>query len=41
MTAARQAAFYAAMVEAGIVPAGLDISAAYTTRFVCKGVGRN
>ena len=40
MSAARQEAFYAAMVAAGIVPAGLDISVAYTTRFVCKGVGR-
>jgi NitT/TauT family transport system substrate-binding protein len=40
MSAARQEAFYAAMVEAGIVPGGLDINVAYTTRFVCKGVGR-
>jgi len=35
----RQRAFYDAMVEAGIVPAGLDITRAYTTRFVCKGAG--
>jgi NitT/TauT family transport system substrate-binding protein len=41
MSAARQEAFYAAMVEAGIVPAGLDISVAYTTRFVCRNVGRD
>ena len=37
MTDARQQAFYDAMVAVGIVPAGLDISRAYTTRFVCKG----
>ncbi len=40
MSDTHQRAFYDAMVEAGIVPAGLDISRAYTTRFVCKGVGR-
>jgi len=39
MTDARQEAFYAAMTAAGVVPAGLDIASAYTTRFVCKGVG--
>jgi NitT/TauT family transport system substrate-binding protein len=39
MSDARQRAFYDAMVKAGVVPAGLDISRAYTTRFVCKGVG--
>jgi NitT/TauT family transport system substrate-binding protein len=39
MTDARQQAFYAAMTAAGVVPAGLDIARAYTTRFVCKGVG--
>jgi NitT/TauT family transport system substrate-binding protein len=39
MTDARQRAFYAAMAAAGVVPEGLDISAAYTTRFVCNGVG--
>jgi NitT/TauT family transport system substrate-binding protein len=38
MTEARQRAFYAAMADAGVVPEGLDISAAYTTRFVCKDV---
>jgi NitT/TauT family transport system substrate-binding protein len=27
------------MVEAGVVPAGLDISQSYTTQFVGKGVG--
>ena len=37
MSEARQQAFYEAMVAAGVVPAGLDISEAYTTRFVCKG----
>ena len=41
MSDARQRAFYDAMVKSGIVPAGLDISRAYTTRFVCKGVGRD
>jgi NitT/TauT family transport system substrate-binding protein len=31
--------FYAKMVEAGVVPAGLDISQSYTTQFMGKGVG--
>jgi len=39
MTDARQRAFYDAMVAAGVVAAGLDFTQAYTTRFVCKGVG--
>lgn len=39
MTDARQHDFYAAMTAAGIVPEGLDISRAYTTRFVCKDDG--
>ncbi len=41
MSEDRQRAFYDAMVAAGVVPAGLDIGTAYTTRFVCKGVGRD
>ena len=39
MTDARQRAFYDSMAAAGVVPAGLDPTRAYTTRFVCKGVG--
>lgn len=39
MTDARQRSFYEAMAAAGVVPRGLDITRAYTTRFVCKGVG--
>jgi NitT/TauT family transport system substrate-binding protein len=39
MTDARQRAFYVAMADAGVIPEGLDISAAYTTRFVCNSVG--
>lgn len=39
MTDARMAEFYAAMVEAGVVPGGLDISGAYTTQFVNQGLG--
>ncbi len=39
MTDERQQAFYATLVESGIADAGLDISKAYTTQFVCKGVG--
>jgi len=40
MTDERVWSFYNKMVEAGVFKAGLDISAAYTTRFVCKGVGK-
>ena len=39
MTDARMDEFYAAMVEAGVVPDGLDISTAYTTEFVNQGLG--
>lgn len=39
MTDARMEEFYAAMVEAGVVPGGLDISGAYTTEFVNQGLG--
>ncbi|GAB5446840.1 ABC transporter substrate-binding protein [Gymnodinialimonas sp.] len=39
MTDARMEEFYAAMVEAGVVPDGLDISTAYTTEFVNQGLG--
>jgi NitT/TauT family transport system substrate-binding protein len=41
MTDARVADFYAKMVDAGVVPAGLDLSAAYTTQFVNQGVGND
>ena len=27
------------MVEAGVVKAGLDLSKAYTTEYVCQGLG--
>lgn len=39
MTAERVDGFYEDMVKAGVVKAGLDISAVYTTEFVCKGLG--
>lgn len=39
MTDERMNEFYAAMVEAGVVPGGLDISTAYTTEFVNQGLG--
>jgi NitT/TauT family transport system substrate-binding protein len=39
MTDARMTEFYNKMVEAGVVPAGLDISQSYTLQFVNKGVG--
>jgi NitT/TauT family transport system substrate-binding protein len=32
--------FYDKMVKSGVLPAGLDVDATYTNRFVCKGVGR-
>lgn len=41
MTDAHVADFYAKMVDAGVVPAGLDLSAAYTTQFVNQGVGND
>lgn len=39
MTDAVMQDFYGKMVEAGVVPAGLDIAQSYTTEFVGKGVG--
>jgi NitT/TauT family transport system substrate-binding protein len=39
MTDERHASFYATMVEAGVVPADLDISQSYTLQFINKGVG--
>ena len=35
----RVRSFYDAMVDAGVAPAGLDMSTIYTNRFVCNGVG--
>ncbi len=39
MAPARWDAFYQAMSAAGLYPPGLDVSRAYTTQFVNKGVG--
>ncbi len=39
MSADRWAEFYRTMAEAGIYPKGLDVTRAYTTQFVNKGVG--
>jgi NitT/TauT family transport system substrate-binding protein len=39
MTAARWNQFYTTMRDIGVYPAGLDVSKAYTTRFVNKGRG--
>ena len=39
ITDAKVADFYNKMVEAGVVDAGIDYSATYTTQFVGKGVG--
>lgn len=39
MTDERVAEFYKKMVDAGVVKDGLDLSNAYTTEYVCKGVG--
>jgi NitT/TauT family transport system substrate-binding protein len=39
MTDERQRAFYEDMVAAGVLPAGLDYGRAFTTQFVCSGVG--
>lgn len=39
MTDERNQSFYDNMVEAGVIEAGLDISAAYTLQFINKGVG--
>jgi NitT/TauT family transport system substrate-binding protein len=39
MAAERWAEFYGTMSDAGIYPKGLDVTRAYTTQFVNKGVG--
>jgi NitT/TauT family transport system substrate-binding protein len=39
MTDARWTSFYQTMVESGVYEAGIDLSKAYTTQFVCKNVG--
>jgi NitT/TauT family transport system substrate-binding protein len=39
MTAARYQGFYDKLVKAGVLEPGLDVGKAFTTRFVCKGVG--
>ena len=39
MTEARVAEFYGKMVDAGVVEGGLDIAEAYTTEYVCQGLG--
>jgi NitT/TauT family transport system substrate-binding protein len=39
MTAARWTAFYNSMADVGVYPKGLDVSHAYTLRFVDHGVG--
>ena len=39
MTVAKVEDFYNKMVKSGVVEAGLDYSATYTTEFVGKGVG--
>ncbi len=39
MTDERQKEFYDKVVKAGVIQADLDISKAYTTQFVCKGLG--
>ncbi len=39
MTDAGWTTFYEAMVAAGVYPAGLDVRQAYTTEFVCHGLG--
>jgi NitT/TauT family transport system substrate-binding protein len=40
MSAARWQAFYRSMVEVDVLPAGLDVEAAYALDFVNKGVGK-
>ena len=40
MTDAGVKEFYDKMVDAGVVKAGLDCRKAYTTEYVCKGVGK-
>lgn len=40
MSDARWQAFYASMVEVGVLPASLDVGKAYTLDFVNKGIGK-
>jgi NitT/TauT family transport system substrate-binding protein len=39
MTDERWTSYYDRMVEVGLYEAGIDVSQAYTTEYVCKGVG--
>jgi NitT/TauT family transport system substrate-binding protein len=39
MSADRYQRFYDSMIKAGVLDSGLDVSKAFTNRFVCKGVG--
>ena len=39
MTDARWTDFYDSMVKVGVFEAGIDVSQAYTTEYVCKGLG--
>ncbi|MGL4964017.1 MAG: ABC transporter substrate-binding protein [Inquilinus sp.] len=39
MSGDRYQRFYDSMVKAGVLDAGLDVSKAFTNRFVCKGIG--
>lgn len=39
MTDARWTEFYDSMVKVGVFEAGIDVSQAYTTEYVCKGLG--
>lgn len=41
MTDERYKAFFDTLVQIGVVDAKLDYHKAYTTKFVCKGVGLN
>jgi NitT/TauT family transport system substrate-binding protein len=39
MTDARWTSFYESMVEVGVFEEGIDVSQAYTTEYVCQGLG--
>jgi NitT/TauT family transport system substrate-binding protein len=39
MTDERWTGFYDRMVEVGVLDAGIDISQAYTTEYVCQSLG--
>jgi NitT/TauT family transport system substrate-binding protein len=41
MTDARWDGFYQTLVGVGLFPAGVDIKQAYTTEFVCQGLGKD